>query len=352
MCIIPACWRTSVALPAGPQRPPALPSHSTRGCRTIARASRSTLSLLASHLTLRLHPAAMQTVSLSHSRLNTHFTTTARRVTSPCIAPARPQQRRGGRAAQQLLRARAEVQQAPAAAPAAQQSVDSDGEERVPPGCARYTVELPKPLGLVLEEGKSGRGVYVVSRRQAARWVPPPPPPPPPPPLRCRPACRPALDPAAGQQPLHCTPSLARAPWAQPQHRCPGPPWSPHPATPQAEVVPDSNAARLAPQIGVGDELVATTGMTYTTAQEYQGNTVRGGGRRPPARTRVCVCLCVWCCVVAVGGRVGCCSAASGACVPAAGDSPGLPPGRSALRQELLPPPAVALLPPAPRSPP
>ncbi|EFN56691.1 expressed protein [Chlorella variabilis] len=147
----------------------------------------------------------MQTVSLSHSRLNTHFTTTARRVTSPCIAPARPQQRRGGRAAQQLLRARAEVQQAPAAAPAAQQSVDSDGEERVPPGCARYTVELPKPLGLVLEEGKSGRGVYV------------------------------------------------------------------------AEVVPDSNAARLAPQIGVGDELVATTGMTYTTAQEYQGNTVRGG---------------------------------------------------------------------------
>jgi hypothetical protein len=39
----------------------------------------------------------------------------------------------------------------------------SDSEDRPPPGCARYTVELPKPLGLVLEEGPGGRGVFVVS---------------------------------------------------------------------------------------------------------------------------------------------------------------------------------------------
>ncbi len=37
-------------------------------------------------------------------------------------------------------------------------------QDRVPPGCSRYTVSLPKPLGLVLEEGKGGRGVYVVSK--------------------------------------------------------------------------------------------------------------------------------------------------------------------------------------------
>ncbi len=60
-----------------------------------------------------------------------------------------------------LLRARAEVQQS--AAPAATEA--SDSEEPVPPGCSRYTVELPKPLGLVLEEGPRGSGVFVVSRR-------------------------------------------------------------------------------------------------------------------------------------------------------------------------------------------
>lgn len=35
-------------------------------------------------------------------------------------------------------------------------------QDRVPPGCSRYSVSLAKPLGLVLEEGKGGRGVYVV----------------------------------------------------------------------------------------------------------------------------------------------------------------------------------------------
>ncbi|PSC69815.1 PDZ domain [Micractinium conductrix] len=97
------------------------------------------------------------------------------------------------------LTARAEVEQAAATASGDQ----SDGE--VPPGCARYTVELPKPLGLVLEEGPGGRGVYV------------------------------------------------------------------------AEIAAEGNAARLAPQIGVGDELIATSGMVYTSEQEYGEITVRGG---------------------------------------------------------------------------
>ncbi len=45
----------------------------------------------------------------------------------------------------------------------------------------------------------------------------------------------------------------------------------------QAEIAAEGNAARLAPEISVGDELIATSGMVYTTEQEYQGNRVRGG---------------------------------------------------------------------------
>lgn len=47
----------------------------------------------------------------------------------------------------------------------------STDEDRVPPGCSRYTVSLPKPLGLVLEEGKGGRGIYVVSWAGDGGWA-------------------------------------------------------------------------------------------------------------------------------------------------------------------------------------
>ena len=51
---------------------------------------------------------------------------------------------------------------------------------------------------------------------------------------------------------------------------------TPHPPSGQAEVAPDSNAARSG-EVGVGDSLIATSGLTYTRTQEYQGNVVRGG---------------------------------------------------------------------------
>lgn len=146
----------------------------------------------------------LQGVSALNSR-HTPASTTRRVVGSSQPLQQRGLARRVQPAARQL-RARAEVEQAAAAAAARTSSADlSDGEERVPPGCARYTVELPKPLGLVLEEGNGGRGVYVV------------------------------------------------------------------------EIPAEGNAARLAPEINVGDELIATTGMTYTTEQDYGEIRVRGG---------------------------------------------------------------------------
>lgn len=87
-------------------------------------------------------------------------------------------------------------------------ATSSTDEDRPPPGCARYTVSLPKPLGLVLEEGKGGRGVYV------------------------------------------------------------------------AEILAGGNAAVLAPEIAVGDELIATNGKTFTTEQTYNEQIVKGGERR------------------------------------------------------------------------
>jgi hypothetical protein len=76
------------------------------------------------------------------------------------------------------------VQQA--AAPEQQQAEalsSSDSEDRIPPGCARFSVELPKPLGLVLEEGSGGRGVFVVRCRCcrccSTAWFQPLQPPPP-----------------------------------------------------------------------------------------------------------------------------------------------------------------------------
>ena len=43
--------------------------------------------------------------------------------------------------------------------------------------------------------------------------------------------------------------------------------------------MPEGNASRLPPDllVGVGDELIATSGRTYTTQQEYGDITVRGG---------------------------------------------------------------------------
>lgn len=43
---------------------------------------------------------------------------------------------------------------------------------QIPPGCARYTVKLSKPLGLILEERPEG-GIVVVSARCPAFWCPP-----------------------------------------------------------------------------------------------------------------------------------------------------------------------------------
>lgn len=37
------------------------------------------------------------------------------------------------------------------------------GEEGPPPGCARYTVELRKPLGFVLEQKSEGSGIFVAA---------------------------------------------------------------------------------------------------------------------------------------------------------------------------------------------
>lgn len=87
-------------------------------------------------------------------------------------------------------------------------ATSSTDEDRVPPGCSRYTVSLNKPLGLVLEEGQGGRGVYV------------------------------------------------------------------------AEVAAGGNAQNFAPEISVGDELVATNGLTFTTERQYQDNIVQGGACR------------------------------------------------------------------------
>ncbi len=41
--------------------------------------------------------------------------------------------------------------------------------------------------------------------------------------------------------------------------------------------MPKGNAAEMAPEISVGDELIATNGLTFTTEQVYNDNIVRGG---------------------------------------------------------------------------
>lgn len=44
----------------------------------------------------------------------------------------------------------------------------------------------------------------------------------------------------------------------------------------QAEVIPGGNADRCG-EVSVGDQLIATSGLTYTTQQKYQDNWVPGG---------------------------------------------------------------------------
>lgn len=68
--------------------------------------------------------------------------------------------------------------------------------QRPPPGCARYSIEVARPIGLVLEEQDGGAIVV-------------------------------------------------------------------------AEIVQDGNAAKTG-LVGVGDQLIATSGVTYTTEQRYQ----------------------------------------------------------------------------------
>lgn len=111
---------------------------------------------------------------LCSTQLKYHLTpfAAAQRRTQPVVAASSQQlaqrqargvsaQRRATAAAPppRLLSVRAAAEQQ--GSTEATQSSDSD--DRVPPGCSRYTVSLSKPLGLVLEEGKGGRGVYVVS---------------------------------------------------------------------------------------------------------------------------------------------------------------------------------------------
>ncbi|KXZ44708.1 hypothetical protein GPECTOR_63g35 [Gonium pectorale] len=75
---------------------------------------------------------------------------------------------------------------------------------RVPIGCARYSVSLRKPLGIVLEQDNKSGNIFV------------------------------------------------------------------------AEVKPDGSAARDG-KISVGDQLIATSGVIYTTESDYGGATVKGG---------------------------------------------------------------------------
>ena len=155
---------------------------------------------------------------------------------APRLTHQHQQQRISAAAAR--WRARAEVQQqeaAAAGAAAAAAGEQSDSEERVPPGCARYTVKIPKPLGMVLEEGPGGRGVFVMSGGSGS-----------------------GCGSTAGLRLAPRRLQLSSAPLSPPTHP---------PATLQAEVFPEGNAALLAPEISVKDELIATSGLTYTTQQ-------------------------------------------------------------------------------------
>lgn len=48
--------------------------------------------------------------------------------------------------------------------------------------------------------------------------------------------------------------------------------------------MPKGNAAEFAPEITVGDELIATNGLTFTTEQVYNDNIVRGGATLAESR--------------------------------------------------------------------
>eukprot|EP00892_Ulva_mutabilis_P006417 jgi/Ulvmu1/4147/UM019_0126.1 len=64
------------------------------------------------------------------------------------------------RSRRELLVAQAEPEAAVSAAPAGSDSEAERDSDKVPEGCSRYTVELSRPLGLVLEE--KGKGEIVV----------------------------------------------------------------------------------------------------------------------------------------------------------------------------------------------
>lgn len=82
------------------------------------------------------------------------------------------------------------------AASSSQSTTTAADDDVPPPGCARYSIEVPRPIGLVLEENKNGTIIV-------------------------------------------------------------------------AEIAPDGNAARTG-MVQVGDQLIATSGLTYTTEQQYQ----------------------------------------------------------------------------------
>eukprot|EP01023_Acetabularia_acetabulum_P014093 TRINITY_DN1692_c0_g1_i1.p1 TRINITY_DN1692_c0_g1~~TRINITY_DN1692_c0_g1_i1.p1 ORF type:complete len:151 (+),score=17.60 TRINITY_DN1692_c0_g1_i1:84-536(+) len=79
----------------------------------------------------------------------------------------------------------------------------STDENKIPPGCSRYQIQLRKPLGLVLEETKEGKILV-------------------------------------------------------------------------AEVVPKGSAEQIG-EVTVGDELIATSGVTYSGSSDYAGTQVRTG---------------------------------------------------------------------------
>lgn len=86
---------------------------------------------------------------------------------------------------------------------------------------------------------------------------------------------------ALRQQPASCACRPGRRPAAVARATAPA---VLHCTGSQAEIAPGGNAAAFAPEISVGDELVATNGLTFTTEQVYNDNVVRGGAAPPLGR--------------------------------------------------------------------
>ena len=124
---------------------------------------------------------------------------------------------------------------------------------QIPPGCARYTVRLSKPLGMVLEERSTG-GEGVKKIVGAGRWK------------------------EGGR-----SPAGQRCWWATPLLRHKNNWGHAFPPSTVAELVPDGAAARSG-EISVGDEVRCRRGEgvregwgsspTYATSSKWSGHTL------------------------------------------------------------------------------